>query len=99
MTGYDMTLIDLTYLLFAAESTMIWRTGQANLIGRSIFQTSMDIDNGNIRSPEKSFLPNGIGSAIVNSVDQMVMRKAKSEIVSCTIPKDSICFYSQEKEN
>ena len=92
-----MTLNDLTYLLDAAESTMIWSTGKANLIGRSTSQTSMDIDNGNIGNPEKLSLPNGKGSAIVNSVDQMVKRKAKSEIVLCTIPKESICFYCQEK--
>ena len=45
----------------------------------------MGIDNDNIRSPEKLSLPNGKGLAIVNSVDQMVKRKAKSEIVPCTI--------------
>ena len=92
-----MNLNDLIYLLGAAESTMIWSTGKANLIGRSTPQISMDIDNGNIGSPEKSSLQNGKGSAIVNPVDQMVKRKAKSEIVPCTIPKESICFYCQVK--
>ena len=97
VTDHDMTLTDLSYLLVAAESEMMWRNGQANMGGRSISQTSMDIDNGNIGSPEKLSLPNGKGSAIVNSVDQMVKRKAKSEIVSCTIPKEFIFFYCQEK--
>ena len=87
-----MTLNDLTYLLDAAESTMIWRTSKAILIGRSTSQTFMDIDNGNFGNPEKLSLPNGKGSAIVNSVDQMVKRKAKYEIDSCTIPKEFICL-------
>ena len=51
MTDHDMTLIDLTYLLVAAESTMIWRTGKVNLAERSTSETSMNIENGNIRSP------------------------------------------------
>ncbi|KAL7601555.1 hypothetical protein Lser_V15G21970 [Lactuca serriola] len=80
----DMSLIDLTYLLIAAESEMIWRTGKANSIGRSTFQTSMDIDIGNIGSPEKISLPKGKG-------------KAKSEIIPCTIPKEFVCLYCQEK--
>nr|KAJ0200873.1 hypothetical protein LSAT_V11C600322980 [Lactuca sativa] len=90
MTDHDITLNDLTYLLDAAKSTMIWSTRKVNLIGRLTSQTSMDIDNGNIGNPEKLSLPNGKGSATVNSVDQMVKRKAKFEIVPCTIPKDSI---------
>ena len=45
----------------------------------------MDINNGYIGSPKKLSLPNGKGLTIVNLVDQMVKRKAKSEIVSCTI--------------
>lgn len=49
MMNYDVTLIDLTYMLIAAESAMIWRTGKAKLIGGSAFQTSMDIGNGNER--------------------------------------------------
>ncbi|KAL7612710.1 hypothetical protein Lser_V15G06118 [Lactuca serriola] len=57
----------------------------------------MDIDNGNIGSPEKLSLPNGNGSAMVKLFDQMVKRKAKSEIVPCNIPKESVCFYCQEK--
>ena len=97
MTDRHMSLIDLTYLLIVVESTMIWRTSNANLIGRSTPQTSMDIDNGNIGSPEKLSLPNGKGSSMVKSFDQMVNRKAKSEIVPCTIPKESICFYCQKK--
>ena len=45
----------------------------------------MDIDNDDIGYPVKHSLPNGKGSAIVNSVDQMVKRKAKSKIVPCII--------------
>ena len=73
MMDHDVTLIDLTYLLIAAESTMIWRAGQANLSGESNSQTSMD--TGNIGSPERT----------------------KSVIVRCAVPKESICFYCQEK--
>ena len=50
---HDVTLIDLTYLLIAAESTMIWRVGPANLSSESNSQTSMDIENGDIGDPEK----------------------------------------------
>ncbi|KAL7609207.1 hypothetical protein Lser_V15G09917 [Lactuca serriola] len=73
MMDHDVTLIDLTYLLIAAESTMIWRVGQVNLYGESNSQTSMD--TGNIGSPERT----------------------KSVIVQCVVPKESICFYCQEK--
>ena len=59
-------------------------SGKENFIGRSTPQTSMDIDNGNIGSPKKISLSKR-------------KRKANSEIVSCTIPKESICFYCQEK--
>jgi len=45
----------------------------------------MDRDNSDTGNPEKHSLPNGKGLAIVNLVDQMVKRKAKSEIVPCTI--------------
>ena len=76
---HDVTLIDLTYLLIAAESAKIWRTGQENLSGRSTSQTSMDI--GDTRSPEKSSLPNGKGLALVKPFDRIVKRKAESEIV------------------
>ena len=65
VTDHDMTLIDLSYLLVVAESEMMWRNGQEKMGGRSISQTSMDIDNGNIGSPKTS-LPNGKGSALVN---------------------------------
>ena len=78
MTDHDMTLNDLTYLLVAAESAMIWSTGKANLIGRSTSHASMDIGNRNIESPEKLSLPNGKGSAMVKSFDLMVKRKANS---------------------
>ncbi|KAL7602835.1 hypothetical protein Lser_V15G19483 [Lactuca serriola] len=84
MTDHDMTLINLAYLLVAAESTMIWHTSKANLIGRSTPKTSIDIDNGNIGSPEKISLSKGKG-------------KAKFVIVLYIIPKESICFYCQEK--
>ena len=57
----------------------------------------MDIDNGNIENLEKISLPNGKGSTMFKSFDRMVKRKAKFEIVLCTIPKESVCFYCQEK--
>ena len=46
----------------------------------------MENENGNIGSPENISLSKGNG-------------KAKYEIVLCTIPKESICFYCQEKEH
>ena len=52
MMEHDVILMDLTYLLISAESTMIWHAGQANLIGQSNSQTSMD--TGNIGSPVKA---------------------------------------------
>ena len=73
MMDHEVTLIDLTCLLIAAESVMIWRAGQANLSSESNSQTSMD--TGNIGSPERT----------------------KSVIVRCVVPKESICFYFQEK--
>ncbi|KAL7595288.1 hypothetical protein Lser_V15G29351 [Lactuca serriola] len=85
MMNHDVTLIDLTDMLIAAESTMIWRTGKTKLIGGSAFQTSMDIGNGNERH------------AMIEKFDHK--REAKSEVVSCAIPKKSICFYCQEKEH
>nr|KAJ0184964.1 hypothetical protein LSAT_V11C900464860 [Lactuca sativa] len=84
VTDHYMTLVDLTYLLVVAESAMIWRTGKANSIRRSTPQTSMDIDDGNIGSPEKISL-------------SKEKRNTKSEIIPCAIPKESICFYCQEK--
>ena len=68
-----MTYIDLTYLLIGVESTMIWRTGKAALTSRSISQTSMDIEDDNIGSPEKSSLPNGNGSAKVKPFEFMII--------------------------
>ena len=53
MMDHDVTLIDLTYLLIAAESEMIWRAGRTNLSSKSNSQTSMDIKNGDIGDPEK----------------------------------------------
>ncbi|KAL7612787.1 hypothetical protein Lser_V15G09280 [Lactuca serriola] len=97
MMDHDVTLIDLTYLLIVVESKMIWGTGKGNLTGRSTSQTSMDINNGNIGCPEKSSLPNGNGLAKVKPFDRMVKKKAEYEIVPCAIPKDSVCFYCQEK--
>ena len=58
----------------------------------------MDIDNDDIGYQVKLSLPNGKGSAIVNSVDQMVKRNAKSVIVPCTISKGSIRFCCQRKD-
>ncbi|KAL7584964.1 hypothetical protein Lser_V15G46135 [Lactuca serriola] len=52
---------------------MIWRTEKAKLIGESAFQTSMDIGNGNERH------------AMIEKFDHK--RKAKSEVVSCAVPK------------
>ena len=83
MMNRDVTLIDLTYMLIAAESAMVWRNGKAKLIGESAFQTSMDIGNGNERH------------AMVEKFDHNT--KAKSEVVPCPVPKESICFYFQEK--
>ncbi|KAL7582992.1 hypothetical protein Lser_V15G43407 [Lactuca serriola] len=83
MMNPDVTLIDLTYTLIAAESAMVWRNGKAKLIGESAFQTSMDIGNGNERH------------AMIEKFDHK--RKAKSEVVPCVVPKESICFYCQEK--
>lgn len=96
VTDHDMTLIDLTYLLIAAELEMFWRTRKVNLGGRSISQTSTDNDNGNIGGPEKLSLPNGKGSALVSLVDQKVKGKAKYVIVLCTIPKEYIFSLSRE---
>ena len=57
MTNNDVTLIDLTYLLIAIEAKMLKNTCQANMFERSVSQVFMDIDNGNIGSPEKASLP------------------------------------------
>ncbi|KAL7605751.1 hypothetical protein Lser_V15G17366 [Lactuca serriola] len=97
VTDYDMTLIDLSYSLIAAESEMMWRNSQANMEGRSISQTCMDMGNGNIGCPENLSLPNRKGSALVNPVNRKVRRKFKSRIACCTIPKESICFHCKEK--
>ena len=83
MMNRDVTLIDLTYMLIAAESAMVWRNRKAKLIGESAFKTSMDIDNGNERH------------AMIEKFDHK--RKAMSELVPCPVPKESICFYCQEK--
>ena len=83
MMNHDVTLIDLTYMLIAAESAMVWRNRKAKLIGESAFKTSMDIDNGNERH------------AMIEKFDHK--RKAMSEVVPCPVPKESICFYCQEK--
>ena len=83
MMNYDVTLIDLTYMLIAAESAMVWCNRKAKLIGESAFKTSMDIDNDNERH------------AMIEKFDHK--RKAMSEVVPCVVPKESICFYCQEK--
>nr|KAJ0199323.1 hypothetical protein LSAT_V11C600335610 [Lactuca sativa] len=83
MMNCDVTLIDLTYMLIAAESAMVWRNRKAKLIGESTFKASMDIDNDNERH------------AMIEKFDHK--RKAMSEVVPCPIPKESTCFYCQEK--
>ena len=55
----------------------------------------MDIDNDDIGYVVKHSLPNGKGSTIVNSVDQMVKRKAKSEIVP--LPKGPYVYIAKER--
>ena len=85
MMNRDVTLIDLTYMLIAAESEMFWHNGKAKLIGESSFKTSTDIDNGNERH------------AMIEIFDHK--RKAMSEVVPCPVPKESICFYCQEKRH
>ena len=62
---------------------------------RSTSQNFMNRYNSDIGYPVKLSLPNGKGSAIVNSVDQMVKRKVKSVIVLCTITKASICLIAK----
>ena len=83
MMNRDVTLIDLTYMLIAVESAMVWRNRKAKLIGESTFKTSMDIDNGNERH------------AMIEKFDHK--RKVMSEVVPCHVPKESICFYCQKK--
>ncbi|KAL7591453.1 hypothetical protein Lser_V15G33016 [Lactuca serriola] len=83
MMNHDVTLIDLTYMLVAAESAMVWRNRKAKLIGEYAFKTSLDMDNGNERH------------AMIEKFDYK--RKAMSEVVPCAVPKESICFYCQEK--
>ncbi|KAL7605551.1 hypothetical protein Lser_V15G19718 [Lactuca serriola] len=62
--------IDRVLQSFLESYKMIWRNSHVNIGGRSTSQTSMDMDNGNIGSPEKLSLPNGNGSALVNPVDR-----------------------------
>ncbi|KAL7616184.1 hypothetical protein Lser_V15G04109 [Lactuca serriola] len=81
---HDMTLIDLTYLLIVAESAMIWRNGQANLIGGSTSQADMDI-------PEKIPSPKRKELAMFKNFDHK--RKANSD----TVPCGPVCFYCQGK--
>ncbi|KAL7598299.1 hypothetical protein Lser_V15G22947 [Lactuca serriola] len=88
VTDHDMTLINLTYMLIAAESAMIWRNGQANLIARSTSQADMEI-------PEMITYPKGKELAMVKSFDRK--RKANSETVPCVIPNELVCFYCQGK--
>ena len=79
MMNHNVALIDLTYMLIATESAMVWRNRKAKQISEAAFKTSMDIDNGNERH------------AMSERFDHK--RKAMSEVV----PKESICFYCQEK--
>ena len=95
MIDHDMTLIDLTYLLIASEAKMLKSIGQAKVFEGSIYQTSMDIGNGNEDSPERLSLPKGEKFVVAKKFDHK--RKANFEIVPCTIPKESTCFYFQEK--
>ena len=83
MMNYDVTLIDLTYMLIAAESATLWRNRKAKLIGESAFKTSVDIDNGNERH------------AMITKFDHK--RKAMSEVVPCTVPKESVCFIAKRR--
>ena len=92
-----MTLMDLSYLLIAAESEMIWCNSQENMDGRSISQTSMDMDNGDIGSSEKLSLPNGKGTALVKPVDRKVKRKSKSSIACVPFPKSLYVFIVKRK--
>ncbi|KAL7603384.1 hypothetical protein Lser_V15G14679 [Lactuca serriola] len=92
MTDHDITLIDLTYLLIAAESAMIWRNGEANLTGRSTSQADMGND---MDIPEMIPSPKGKELAMIKSFDHK--GKAKSEIVPYVIPNEHICFYCQGK--
>ncbi|KAL7595910.1 hypothetical protein Lser_V15G28947 [Lactuca serriola] len=97
MRDDDMTLIDLTYMLIVVEVEMIKSTSQEKMFEGSVSKISMNIDNGNIVSPEKVSLPNGKGSAKVKPFDHMVKRKTNYEIVPCANPKSSMCFYCQLK--
>ena len=92
-----MTLIDLTQMLIVVEAEMLKSTCEAKVFEGSNSKISMDIDNGNIGSPEKVSLPNGKGSAKVKLFDRMVKRRVESEIVPCVIPKEFVCFYCLEK--
>ncbi|KAL7595372.1 hypothetical protein Lser_V15G28487 [Lactuca serriola] len=97
MKEHDVTLIDLTYMLISVEAKMLKSISQAKMFEGSISKISMDIDNGNIGSPEKASLPNGKGSAKVKPFGHMVKRNANSKIVPCANPKRSMCFYCQLK--
>ncbi|KAL7606796.1 hypothetical protein Lser_V15G19553 [Lactuca serriola] len=75
---------------------MIWRTGQANLIGRSACQISMDPKNGKADGLEMVSSPNGEKSAMVKVFDHKT--KTESHIIPCAILKKFVCFYCQENE-
>ena len=54
---HDVTLIDLTYMLIVAEAKMLKSSSQANIFEGFVSQTSKDIYNDNIGSPEKFLFP------------------------------------------
>ncbi|KAL7592147.1 hypothetical protein Lser_V15G35168 [Lactuca serriola] len=83
MINHDVTLLDLTYMLIAVESAMIWRTGKAKLIGESALQTSRNIGNGNERH------------AMIEKFDHK--RKAKSEVVPCPVQKGQFAFIAKRR--
>ena len=74
---------------------MLWHTGQANLIGRSTSQISVDVGNDNEDSPEMLSYPKGEKLAKVKKFGHK--RKANSEILPHFTPKESIYFYCQLK--
>ncbi|KAL7593212.1 hypothetical protein Lser_V15G34742 [Lactuca serriola] len=83
--------------LIATKVEILKSTNQENMFEGSVSQVSMDVKNGNVGSPEKISLSNGMGSAKVKLFDHMVKRKAKPGMVPCAIPENSICFYCQLK--
>ena len=75
-------------MLIVAESTMIWRNGQATWNGRSASQADMDI-------PKMIPSPKGKELAMVKSDDHK--RKAISKTALCANSNEPKCFYCQGK--